>query len=295
MKSSVYLIALLFLALSLAACGGGTSEAADSQASNPTATVAATSGGDTAGLVARVNGEGITEADYRRALARSRQESTISDQKSLERLVLETLIEQTLIRQAAADLDIRIDEATLEAEFQENIELAGGEAQWAEWLENNLYTEAEFREALRNSLLTTRVRDRIVQNLEGDVPQVHARHILLHTEAEANAVLGRLNAGEDFETLAVNRSEAADAPMGGDLGWFTRQGLLEQTLADVAFDLEAGEIAGPVATRLGYHIIQKLESAERPVDPEARVNLAQIQFENWLQTLRERATIERFD
>ncbi len=138
------------------------------------------------------------------------------------------------------------------------------------------------------------MRDRIVQDLSGDVPQVNARHILVRTRAEAETALDRLNAGDTFESVVADVSIAADAEFGGDLGWFTRQGLLEQTLADVAFSLEPGEMAGPVATRLGYHIVQTLAFDERPVDPEARVNLAQIQFENWLQSLRDRAVIERF-
>ena len=65
-------------------------------------------------------------------------------------------------------------------------------------------------------------------------------------------------------------------------------------LAQTAFSLQVGQIAGPVATELGYHVIQVMEIADRPVEPERRVYIAQTRFDNWLQPLYAKAVIERY-
>ncbi|RMG78751.1 MAG: hypothetical protein D6712_20815 [Chloroflexi bacterium] len=302
LKKVLFYSSLLFI-LILAACGGGDAPAGNSDAAASDNTD--TSGGNVAAqsapmqtdngdLVALVNGEPITREAFDRALARMQTESAITDPAAMERVVMDMLVEQALIRQAAQELNISVSQEDIDAEIQGLIEMAGGEAGWQEWLAVNMYTEQEYRDAIANSLLTQRVIDAITADLSGDVPQVHARHILLPTEADALEVLQLLQNGGDFAQLAMTYSVAADAQLGGDLGWFTRQGLLESSLADVAFSLQPNEIAGPVATRLGYHIVQTLEYAERPISEEDRAVLAQIEFENWLQTLRERATIERY-
>ncbi len=292
LSAKLLTILTLILILPLSACGGETGTTV--VPGNNGASVVENPVVIPPGLVAIVNGEEIAEEQFEQELARRQQESAIADPDALASMVLHTLIEQTLIRQAAADMQITVSDEELDAELQLQIDSANLAGGWTQWLEGNLYTEGEFREALRNSLLTGRVIERITQNLNGDVAQVHARHILLPTRDEANSILARLNAGEDFTALATTVSVAAEAEFGGDLGWFTRQGLLETVLAEVAFSLQPGEIAGPVPTRLGYHIIQTLEFAERPVEPEARANIAQIQFENWLQSLLESAAVEQF-
>ena len=49
--------------------------------------------------------------------------------------------------------------------------------------------------------------------------EVHARHILLESEAEAKAVIEELQGGADFAALAQERSTGPSAPNGGDLGY----------------------------------------------------------------------------
>jgi parvulin-like peptidyl-prolyl isomerase len=144
-------------------------------------------------------------------------------------------------------------------------------------------------------LIAGAMRDQITQQLPANVPQVHARHILVDTEAEAINVLNRLQTGEDFAALAASLSQdVTTRETGGDLGWFVEGELLEPLLTQVAFSLNSGEIGGPVATRLGYHIIQTLERAEGPVSPDKQALLAQIHFENWLRGLTFNAVIERY-
>ncbi len=246
-------------------------------------------------LVARVNGADITLPQFERAVARAQYDSVVSDSSLLQVTVLDTMIEQVLIDQAATQMNIVVSDGELDTELQANIQLAGGQQAWQNWLSANQYTEAEFRDILRSTLITSRVRDAVtLANNEAALEQVRARHILVRTEAEALDILARLQAGEDFATLATVSLDVTTRDNGGDLGWFTRDELMEQSLADVAFSLQPGQIAGPIPTRLGYHIIQTLEVGERPAEIEDQASLAQARFETWLDSQRASATIERY-
>ena len=87
------------------------------------------------------------------------------------------------------------------------------------------------------------------------------RHILIGSieedpEAEARAmnVLARLDAGETFEDLAADVSEdPGTSGQGGDLGWLSRG---TGAFQDAVFDMELGEVRGPVKSEFGYHIIR---------------------------------------
>jgi peptidyl-prolyl cis-trans isomerase C len=277
-----------------------TTEAASVDTSSPVAVAQADPAGlptDESGeeLVARVNGEGITRADFDRMLARTQQQILVADEETLLATVLDTLIEQMLIEQQAAIEGVIITDEAVEAEFQATKALVDSEDAWTQWLAENLYTEDEFRQSLRETLIASAMRDRVVQDMPETLPQVHARHILVRSEDEAQDVLQRLQNGEDFATLAASLSQdVTTREQGGDLGWFAEGELLEPALSDAAFALDVGAVSSPVPTRLGYHIIQTLEAEERPVAPEKRALLAQVQFENWVRRLSFNAIIERY-
>jgi parvulin-like peptidyl-prolyl isomerase len=246
-------------------------------------------------LVAKVNGTEITLPDFTRALERRQQEVEAATQGALQADVLNQMIEQVLIQQGAKADNIVVTDTQIQDELQSMKDAAGSADAWTQWLVTNEYTEAEFMRSLRSTLLTNAVRDSLTTDLNGDVRQVHARHILVSTEAAANDILARLKAGEDFATLAQALSEdETTRDNGGDLGWFTQEELLVPELAQAAFALQPGQTGGPIATELGYHIVQTLEFADRPVDPERQYYIAQTRFENWLHPLYASATIERY-
>ena len=84
--------------------------------------------------------------------------------------------------------------------------------------------------------------------------EVHARHILVATEKEAKEIIERLKKGEDFATVAKEKSKDPSAE-GGDLGWFGR-GQMLKPFEDAAFALEVGQISEPVHTQFGWHVIK---------------------------------------
>ena len=301
-RQSLFTRAIVFLMLPLlAACAGASAQSTSpTMAAVPTQAPAPTfeqlpTNVEGMGLVARVNGTEITQQQFERALLRMQQAGVVGDATSLYSGVLESLIEQTLIEQAAPGLNVSITNDQIDAELTANKGLVSDTAAWEKWLSDNLYTEAEFRDSLRASMIANAVLAQVSDNLPASVMQVRARHILVNTEEEAKNILARLQAGEDFAALAAQYSnDVTTRERGGDLGWFMDGELLEEALAQVAFAIEPGQIAGPVATGLGYHVLEVIERAEQPLSEEKRPLLVQLTFEKWLQGLTYNAVIERY-
>lgn len=85
--------------------------------------------------------------------------------------------------------------------------------------------------------------------------KVNASHILVSTEEEAQACLNRINGGESFEEIAKEESKCPSGKKGGSLGWFKR-GMMVREFENAAFSRKKGEVAGPVKTQFGYHLIK---------------------------------------
>ena len=64
----------------------------------------------------------------------------------------------------------------------------------------------------------------------------------------------QIRAGASFEALARALSQNATAAAGGDLGWLS-EGQFDEELGRVLEPMQPGQIAGPIRTRDGYHII----------------------------------------
>ena len=96
--------------------------------------------------------------------------------------------------------------------------------------------------------------------------EVRARHILLDNREAADAVVADLENGADFAALAKERSKGPSGPSGGDLGYFSKQSMV-QAFSDAAFKLAAGETSPPVQTQFGWHVIRVEDRRNRPVPP----------------------------
>ncbi|MBL7199370.1 MAG: peptidylprolyl isomerase [Anaerolineae bacterium] len=109
-------------------------------------------------------------------------------------------------------------------------------------------------------------RTKIKEFLAGVAEQAWARHVLVETPEEAEVVLTRLGAGEDFAALAAELStDESNKDQGGDLGWFSR-GQMVPEFETAVFEGEIGVHPTPVETQFGYHIIEVLGREDRPVN-----------------------------
>jgi peptidyl-prolyl cis-trans isomerase D len=114
-------------------------------------------------------------------------------------------------------------------------------------------------------------------------------------KAQAETLLKRAQAGEDFAKLAKEFSQdASSAQKGGDLGWLKRKTLAPNAesaltpIADAAFAMKVGDVSGPIKTQFGYHIlklagiqdatVKTFEQARSDLEVEYRRNEAERRF-----------------
>ena len=142
-------------------------------------------------------------------------------------------------------------------------------------------------------------REKLQEDLTKDLPpteeHVLARHILVETEEEANAIYDRLQNGEDFAAVAQETSkDTASAANGGILDWQPRSFFVTE-FADAAFSQEIGEIGQPVQSDFGYHIILVIAREELPLNATQLEQKKETEFTNWLTAAKEDADITTYD
>jgi peptidyl-prolyl cis-trans isomerase D len=108
--------------------------------------------------------------------------------------------------------------------------------------------------------------------------QIHARHILIkvgeqrndaQAKQEIDKIRQRIAGGADFATVAREASDdTGSKPQGGDLSYFGR-GQMVKEFEDAAFNAKVGELAGPVKSPFGYHLIQVLDKRPASTVPFA--------------------------
>ncbi len=255
-------------------------------------------------LVATVNGEPIPrEAWVQQLVGRRRhlRESALpaaSDtlQRALDEVpgrVLEELIEEALIRQAARARGLDIPPAAVEQALDEARRRHGGAAALDGWLAGQGLSQEAFRAAIEVQWLRVALQDEIMQAVVPLQPQWHLRHILLATRAGAEQVQAELEAGAAWEALVQSRSvDPGTRDLGGDMGWVPLP-LLPTGFEPALRSLVPGERSGVVESEFGFHIVELLERTdERPVSLAMQQRLRQLAWEGWLDTQRAQARID---
>ena len=130
--------------------------------------------------------------------------------------------------------------------------------------------------------------------------EFNAAHIIVATQAEAAEIRTQLDAGADFAEMARTKSTDGAAANGGDLGWFG-PGMMVKEFEDAVVAMKPGEIAGPLQTQFGWHLVKL--NATRPeavptfetVRPELEAELQQQAVDARVAELTAAATITRND
>ena len=233
-----------------------------------------------------VNGDLITLAEFQEELARYKaavnRDITPEDQE----IVINDLINLTLLAQAAKSEGFQITETDLE----ERITALDTEEQpLDDWLAAHGFTLESFQVYLKRALEAAWMRDKIISDVPTEMVQIHAQQILLYELEDAELVLEELEKGKDFSELASNY----DPQTQGDLGWFPPNFLTLPELDPVLFNLEIRETSDIIETDIGYHIITVLDKEEnRPLDPAVRQILQEKAIDSWLERRWKLSTIE---
>ena len=267
-------------------------------------------------VVATVNGDPITLAEYQERLARSGFKSDKELTPEVQEEFLNSLIERKMLLREAQrrrikislpDINKRIE--SLRADQGKGIKevLAGQGIDFEKW-KNDVWEDLMIerllaRDVNRKTAVSASDIRRYYQEHQQDFErpeQARVRQIVVTTEADAIAVLELLQKSPDFAALAREKSTAPEAEQGGDLGYFS-QGQMPAEF-DVVFTLPRGGVSGVVKSPYGFHIF-KLEN-KRPAGrlsldeaaPEIREKLLhekqERRYQQWLKELRTRTKFE---
>lgn len=242
-------------------------------------------------VVARVEGTMIRRSDVEReAQAQDDEEAMQAPAMGSPEFdrVLEELIDQRLLALEARRRGLHQSE-----EARRRLALA------EERILGNVLVETAIADAVTEETIQ-RIYDEQIRLIPlGE--EVRARHILVQTEEEAIAIKALIDQGRDFAELAVAMSEdQATRLEGGDLGYFSREGILP-AFGAVAFATRRGEVSEPFSTEFGWHVLTVVDRRRQPPPSiEAlRPNIARFytfdQLEALIEGLRDEAEIERPD
>jgi peptidyl-prolyl cis-trans isomerase C len=198
-------------------------------------------------VVATVNGEEITLGHLMAArLALPQQYQALPNEVLLPGLV-EQLIQQTVLSQATAEVSAR-------GQIQIDNEIRAVKA-----------TET-LGDILAGAVDEDKVQALYAENYIDAEPSVewNASHILVETEEEAVALIEELNDGADFAALAREYSTGPSGAEGGALDWFG-PGMMVEPFEAAVKDMEVGEVAGPLQTQFGWHVVKLNDTREAPV------------------------------
>ena len=128
--------------------------------------------------------------------------------------------------------------------------------------------------------------------------EYRARHILVETQAQAEAILASLKKGGKFEDIAKKQSkDPGSGANGGDLDW-AAPGNYVKEFSDAMVALNKGQVSAPVQSQFGFHIIRldDVREAQLPkledVKPQIVQQMTQQRMAAFQQELRAKAKVE---
>lgn len=194
-------------------------------------------------VVAKVNGQTVTEADMRFAENELGGELANLPPEVKRHALAEYLIDNALFADAAEAAKLS---ATPEFEQQMG------------YLKRRVLRELYFNKTLKDTVKEDDAKkvytDRVAQLKPEE--EIEARHILVDSEEKAKELHAKIVAGADFAQLAKeNSTDTGSKDQGGVLGYFGHGQMVPEFEA-AAFKLEKGQISEPVHTNFGWHIIK---------------------------------------
>jgi parvulin-like peptidyl-prolyl isomerase len=258
---------LCALVLALAGCGGGSDEVP-------------------ADAVAVVDGEEIAKSDYDALINQAKQ--SYKNQKrdfpaagsqefqTLRNQAVQFLVQREQFEQEAADLDVEVTDAQVDARLKQIQEqyFGGDKAKYEKQLKEQGLSEKQVRNDIRAQIVSEKLFEQVTREVKVTDAQIQAyyeknkeqysqpesrdvRHILVKTKAKADELYAELQNGADFAALAKKHStDTGSKANGGKLT--ISKGQTVAPFDATAFSLKKGVISKPVKTEFGFHIIEAL-------------------------------------
>ncbi len=274
--------------------------------------------------VATVNGDKIYLEDYQLRLNQKMTmlPKNLLDQpdyiKRFEEEVLDGMITEKIMDLRAKELNISISEAELEDKIkdikkdygkdfpkmltQENIKYE----QWKEDLKKEMLLQKLIAMDVNANIKVSEDEAEDYYNKRRNNYKTESRvrvaQIVVRDLAMAKKVEARLNAGEDFASVAARVSIGPEAHRGGDLGFIARQ-IMPEPLDKTIFKLPVNKISPIVQSSYGFHIFKVLEiqpakignftDVKEYVIADIRSQKEEAAFTSWIEALKLKAVIKK--
>ncbi len=270
-------------------------------------------------IVPQIRARSSSRSDFDRRLAEATRE------------VLQELIDRILIIREFEQEEYQIPQSFLDNAFDEHLtkNFNGDRGAFLEYLKAQGKSELEFRRDLRERMIVDFMRSQKMRSRTSVSPArikeyyeehkddgrfyqeegVKLRMIMLKPIAgstdelmmqQAEAIITKLEQGEDFAALASKYSQDEKADEGGDWDWIGRD-MLKEDLTKVAFSLEPGAYSQPVKSGTAIYILKVEDKREATIKDLDKVSgeieesiaflLARQATDRWLERLREKAFI----
>jgi parvulin-like peptidyl-prolyl isomerase len=259
-------------------------------------------------IICKVNGDIITRNDYQRS--RKQMEEAARQQgltgarledamKDAEKNILRERIDQLLLISKAKELNLNVDTDVNKqlAEIQRNVKIADPEKFQEFVREQTGQTYEDYKNELKNQLLTQRVvrqevsskiqfkREELTKYYEEHKNEfqrnerVFLREILISTDGKdaagqaasdkkAKDIAARAKKGEKFDELAQANSDSASAQQGGEIGAYEK-GQLRPELETAVWTQPRGYVTDPITVSNGFIILK--------VDDHQKAGLAEFE------------------
>ncbi|CAN5681983.1 peptidylprolyl isomerase [soil metagenome] len=262
-----------------------------------------------------------------------RGEELVKELQKARKAALQDLIDRALIVHAFKEEKLALPDYFVEQRMNDIIrENFGGDRQaFLKTLQAQNFTLSEFRKNEFEKIIVAAMRGKNVKPNTVASPgkieeyyrknrqeftskqEVKVRMIMIPSRAEegnaaaqkamAEEILGKLAGGADFAWMAQMYSEDSTRDSGGDWGWVERN-TLAGPLEKAAFGLPKGKISNIIELGGNYYIVKVedkrggatkgLAEVRSEIEKKLLQEEAQRLQENWLASLRQKATIRLF-
>lgn len=300
MRRSQLILLVVALVAVAAGCGGGSKSVPD-------------------GSVAVVGSADITKAEFDALMERARSayaqqkrdfpKQGTPEYKTLQNQAVQYLVQQEKYRQAAADMDIKIENKDVDARLAQVKKQYFGSSQkeYEKNLKRQGLTEEQVRREIENQLISEKIYEQVTEEVkvtDEDIQEHYdknkkdyrvpasreVRHILVTSKSLADRLHAQVADGGNFAALAKRHSKDPGSKANG--GKLTvRKGETVPPFDKAAFSLKKGELSQPVKTTYGWHIIEALSDVKPPSTTALKDVKEQIR-QQLLQERRQKAVAD---
>lgn len=280
-------------------------------------------------VVAKVSGEEVKKEEFKKVFEVFKKQyeqqfgAEVWDQEiegrkfgevAKEKL-LDMLVDEKIQMKKAVELGISATEDEVNSEVEKAKKYFDTEEKFNEYLKGQNMDLEYFKQSVKKELIINKLTDKLTTNVavtdeevkvyydthQSEFLSVKASHVLLDTKEEAEKILARAKAGENFAELAKQNSKDPSAKENsGDLGYFGHGDMVEP-FEKAAFALKPGEISEVVQTDFGFHVIKvedskldKFEDVKEQLKASMLSDKKSSEYEKFLEEMRKSANIETF-